>query len=293
MHNFLPKLKKKSQLAPYFVPAPDGVPLTLSITLTLLVVCTVACSHNDGVTNLNAWPILNVLNFSTANTNYYPLYESLTGTILCILSWFINLIHEGLDLGKHTLEMQKAFKVGFILFLLSEVMFFFAIFWSYLYFYINPSIWIGGVWPPIGIECLNYMQLPLANTLILLASGFAVNWAHRWITDGKRKLAIKSITITLMYGWLFAWLQFLEYGLADYSFNDSIYGSIFYFGTGFHGAHVLLGIFALSIAYLRIWNKEFTRQHHIGFWAAAIYWHFVDIVWIGLYTVFYFWCGTN
>lgn len=281
------RLRSQSQLAPYYVPPGDGVAFSFSIALTTLAVSLVACMHNDGFINISSWPLMDILTFRTSTTTYYPLYEGLLGSLACLSAWFINLVHEGRILGQHTIAMQIAFKVGFALFLLSEIMFFFAIFWSYLYFYINPSLWIGGVWPPIGVESLNFLQLPLTNTLILLSSGFSVNWAHRWIVKGKRKLALISMMVTLVYGLLFTWLQFLEYGLATYSINDSIYGSIFYFGTGFHGIHVLLGVMALTIAFYRILFKTITTQHHIGFWAGAIYWHFVDVIWIALYAIFY------
>jgi heme/copper-type cytochrome/quinol oxidase subunit 1/heme/copper-type cytochrome/quinol oxidase subunit 2 len=285
--------KANKQKSPFFVPRPDAVAFALSVALTISLISVVACLHTDAA-NLADWPVYSFFLEKRADlTNgniqiIYPIIDSTIAVFICILVWFLKLIIESKN-GKHTFEMQKAFKNAFLLFLLSEIMFFFAIFWTYLYFYINPSIWSGGIWPPVGIEALNFLHLPLANTCLLVASGFAVNWCHRWISAGFRKHAITALTITLLYGWIFVWFQFLEYGLADYSLNDSVYGSIFYMGTGFHGAHVFFGIVGLSLALGRLLYNSITRKHYVGFWAAAIYWHFVDIVWLFLYFIFYVW----
>jgi cytochrome c oxidase subunit 3 len=179
-----------------------------------------------------------------------------------------------------------------ILFIVSEVMFFFAFFWAFFHSSLAPTIEIGSVWPPLGIEVLNPWDIPLLNTLILLLSGVTVTWAHHSIVAGERKQAIISLTLTVSLGIIFTIFQALEYIEANFTISDSVYGSTFYMATGFHGFHVLIGTIFLSVCLLRLFYKHFTRQHHFGFEAAAWYWHFVDVVWLFLFITIYWWGGS-
>jgi len=160
---------------------------------------------------------------------------------------------------------------------------------DFFHFSLSPSIWIGGVWPPKGVHVLDAMALPLLNTIILISSGVTVTWAHRCIIKNSRKYTIHGIIYTVLYGAIFTFFQGFEYNNAVFSINDSVYGSIFYMTTGFHGLHVLVGTIFLLVCLIRHINYHFFKQHHIGFVCAVWYWHFVDVVWIFLFLCVYIW----
>jgi cytochrome c oxidase subunit 3 len=168
-------------------------------------------------------------------------------------------------------------------------MFFFAFFWAFFHFSISPSIWIGNVWPPKGIHTLDSMALPLLNTVILLSSGAVVTWAHRAIVSDAREATTKGLFYTVVYGIFFTAFQKFEYDNATFSINDSVYGSIFYMTTGFHGLHVFVGTLFLVVCLIRHLDYHFFTNHHIGFICAVWYWHFVDVVWIFLFLCVYIW----
>jgi heme/copper-type cytochrome/quinol oxidase subunit 3 len=177
-----------------------------------------------------------------------------------------------------------------MLFLVSEVMFFFALFWTFFHSSLSPDIGIGGIWPPKGINIIPYYQLPLLNTIILLTSGASITWSHLLFTAGERKILVSyPLALTILHGFIFTFVQGYEYVHASFTISDSIYGSIFYLITGFHGFHVILGTVALIIAYLRLVHGSFTISNHLGLIFAIWYWHFVDVIWIFLYIIVYWW----
>jgi len=133
--------------------------------------------------------------------------------------------------------------------------------------------------------------VPLLNTIILLTSGATVTWAHHAIIYGSRFNSILSLILTIIFALFFTSLQVLEYCQTFFNISDSIYGSVFFMATGFHGAHVLIGTIFLIICTIRLINHRFTKQHHFGFEAAAWYWHFVDVVWLFLFITIYWWGG--
>ena len=132
-----------------------------------------------------------------------------------------------------------------------------------------PTIEIGGVWPPIGVNPLDPFSIPLLNTAILLSSGATVTWAHHGMISGKRKEAIGSLALTVILGLIFTGLQAMEYYEASFTITDSVYGSTFFVTTGAHGGHVLIGSTFLLVCLYRLINFQFTRHHHLGFEAAA------------------------
>lgn len=223
------------------------------------------------------------------DTGFYQMVISLLFVFFCLYRWFSDVITEATFEGNHTLKVRQGLRYGMFLFIVSEVMFFFSFFWAFFHFSLNPSIYIGAVWPPYGLQVLNPWGLPFLNTLILLYSGISVTWAHRCIKAGLYNKTTISLAITIGAGLLFTSLQLKEYIEAPFSINDSVYGSIFYLATGFHGFHVLIGTIFLIVCLLRHLNYHFTREHHLGFEAASWYWHFVDIVWIFLYLIVYLW----
>jgi len=155
-----------------------------------------------------------------------------------------------------------------------------------------PTIEIGTIWPPKGIEVFNPVEVPLLNTLILLCSGATVTWAHHAITAGNKSEAVIGLILTCVLAIIFTALQGFEYVSANFTISDGIYGSTFFMATGFHGFHVLIGTIFLTVCLFRLSLDHFTIQHHFGFEAAAFYWHFVDVVWLFLYVAIYFWGGS-
>lgn len=206
-------------------------------------------------------------------------------------TWWRDITREATFQGHHTLVVQRGLKYGMLLFILSEVMFFFSFFWAFFHSSLGPELHIGGVWPPVGIQTINAFDVPLLNTVILLSSGATVTWAHHAIIAGDRKNAINALVVTIILAAIFTFLQGMEYLEAPFTIADSVYGSVFFVSTGFHGLHVLIGTIFLTVMLIRLIRHHFTKHHHIGFEAAAWYWHFVDIVWLFLYVFIYWWGG--
>jgi cytochrome c oxidase subunit 3 len=200
-----------------------------------------------------------------------------------------------------------------ILFIASEVMFFFAWFWAYFNSALFPLDVSIGTWPPQGIVTFDPWHLPLINTLILLTSGSTVTWAHHAILTGDRKGAIQGLILTVLLGMSFTGIQAYEYNHAAFTFGlngamlmplmdeahrsltagvgnlGAIYGTTFFMATGFHGAHVIIGTIFLTVCLGRAIAGHFTPTRHFGFEAAAWYWHFVDVVWLFLFACIYVW----
>ena len=205
--------------------------------------------------------------------------------------WWRDVVREATYEGHHTHVVQVGLRYGMILFIVSEIMFFFAFFWAFFNASVAPTIEIGSIWPPLGIEVLNAFEVPLLNTVILLLSGATVTWAHHAIVAGNRREAILGLLFTVALGIIFTLLQLFEYIDAPFNISDGIYGSTFYLATGFHGFHVMIGTIFLAVCLFRLINHHFTREHHFGFEAAAWYWHFVDVVWLFLFVSIYWWGG--
>jgi cytochrome c oxidase subunit 3 len=180
-----------------------------------------------------------------------------------------------------------------ILFIASEVMFFLAWFWAFFDSSLFPSHVeaVGHQWPPKGIEVLNPWGFPLLNTLILLCSGTTVTYAHHALIHGNRNGLKLGLWLTILLGLTFTSIQAYEYAHAPFAFKGNIYGATFFMATGFHGFHVIVGTIFLSVCLLRAYRGDFTPRQHFGFEAAAWYWHFVDVVWLFLFTSIYVWGG--
>jgi heme/copper-type cytochrome/quinol oxidase subunit 3 len=221
----------------------------------------------------------------------YVLSSGLILLVTGLFIWVKDVVREGTFQGHHTKPVQVGLRYGMLLFILSEVMFFFAFFWAFFHASLVPNIEIGGVWPPPGIEVLNPWEVPLLNTVVLLSSGATCTWAHHALLEGNRSHAIYGLVFTVLLGAFFTSLQAMEYIECTFRMSDGIYGSAFYLATGFHGAHVLIGTTFLLVCLLRQVKGHFTRTHHFGFEAAAWYWHFVDVVWLFLFVSIYWWGG--
>ena len=204
-------------------------------------------------------------------------------------TWWRDIIREATFEDCHTAVVQKGLRLGMILFIVSEVMFFFAFFWAFFHSSISPAYNIGGVWPPKAITTINTYTIPLTNTFILLTSGAAVTWSHHALLARAKKHTLVSLIFTLVLALLFTGLQGLEYINAPFNISDGVYGSCFYLTTGFHGFHVFVGTIAIFVSFVRIILNHFTNKHHFGFESAIWYWHFVDVVWLFLFINVYWW----
>ncbi len=263
-------IRKKYQVHPFHMVLPSIWPLYTSISLLCI---TASC-------------VLTIHGFSSSK---YFLYISINIVIFSMLFWFRDIISESTYLGNHTLAVQRGLYIGIALFIISEALFFFAIFWTFFHSALSPTIDLGGQWPPKGIEAINALELPTLNTIILLSSAITVTFSHHSVIQGMRKGALAGLLLTIFLAMLFTGLQAIEYSVSSFTISDGIYGSCFYFGTGFHGIHVIIGTIFLAISMWRILLYQITETHHLGYESAIFYWHFVDIVWIILFIAVYFW----
>jgi cytochrome c oxidase subunit 3 len=242
----------------------------------------------------------------------------LTGAVIVIVmlfGWFGTVINESLA-GKYNDQVDTSFRMGMGWFIFSEVMFFAAFFGALFYARMYSVPWLGGasnnamtnellwsgfeaVWPTNGpgdvggeYTPMGAWGIPAINTLILLSSGVTVTWAHWGLKKGDRTQLILGLMATVALGFLFLGLQAYEYSHAWHEMNlklgTGIYGTTFYMLTGFHGLHVTLGATMLLVILIRSMKGHFTNEHHFAFEAVAWYWHFVDVVWLGLF-VFVYW----
>lgn len=210
-------------------------------------------------------------------------------TILTSIQWWRDVIRESTFQGLHTLKVIKRIKIGIILFIVSEILFFTSFFWAYFHSRIAPSIEIGINWPPKGIIAFNPINIPILNTIILLRSGVTITWAHNSLLTKNYNQIIQRIIITVILGLYFSILQLYEYIESPFCISDSVYGATFFIATGFHGLHVIIGTIFILVSRIRIKKLHFSSEHHVGFEASAWYWHFVDVVWLFLYISIYWW----
>ena len=253
---------------PFHLVEPSPWPLFASISALFITTGTTAWIHN-----YNSTPI--ILGFSLI--------------LLIIIQWWRDISREGTLQGCHTSLVVSGLRWGIILFITSEICFFFGFFWAFFHSSLAPSPEIGCSWPPTGIYIINPFSVPLLNTAILLSSGVSVTWAHHRLLTGNRKNSLIALLLTIVLGAYFTLLQAGEYFEATFSIADSVYGATFFVTTGFHGLHVIIGTIFLLTCLFRTIAHHFSSNHHFGFEAAAWYWHFVDVVWIFLYLSLYWW----
>ena len=223
------------------------------------------------------------------------------GVLYTMLEWWRDVVKEAEE-GFCTPVVQIGQRYGMVLFIASEVMFFVAWFWAYFNVSLFPgtteslgaltgqvdrSALIGAVWPPAGTATFDPWHLPLINTIILLTSGATVTWAHHALQHGDRKGTRNGLIVTILLGLTFTCVQAYEYAHAGFGFAGDLYGTTFFMATGFHGFHVIVGTIFLSVCLLRVVKGQMTPRQHFGFEAAAWYWHFVDVVWLFLFSVIY------
>jgi cytochrome c oxidase subunit 3 len=257
-------------------------------------------AHGYHLVDPSPWPFVGAISclfITTGAVMYMHSYQGgdlllLLGILMVITTmivWWRDIIRESTFEGHHTYIVQQGLRYGMILFIVSEILFFVAFFWAFFHSSLAPSVELGAIWPPKGIEVLNQWEVPLLNTVILLSSGATVTWAHHSIVSGERFGAILGLLLTVILALIFTALQGMEYYEAPFTIADGVYGSTFFIATGFHGLHVIIGTIFLSICLIRLIKYHFTNHHHFGFEAAAWYFHFVDVVWLFLFVSIYWW----
>jgi cytochrome c oxidase subunit 3 len=226
------------------------------------------------------------------------------GVLYTMIGWWSDVVKEA-NRGDHTPVVSIGLRYGMVLFIASEVMFFVAWFWMFFemaLFHGQRTLsaidevraaWAS--WPPKGVTTINPFDLPLINTIILLLSGTTVTWAHHALQHNDRKGAKLGLLLTVLLGLSFTAIQAYEYTgiIKEHLFfgpdaaNSQLFGNAFFMATGFHGFHVIIGTIFLTVCLIRLNAGGFTPTKHFGLEAAAWYWHFVDVVWLFLFTFVY------
>ncbi|MEO1641611.1 MAG: cytochrome c oxidase subunit 3 [Pseudomonadota bacterium] len=223
----------------------------------------------------------------------YIFLMGLAAVLYVMFAWWADVVAES-NAGDHTPVVRIGLRYGFIMFIMSEVMFFAAWFWSFFKHAIYPmEEYVGTAYVAPEFYQVDAFHLPLINTLILLCSGMAVTWAHHALVhENNRKDVENGLLLAVILGIAFTALQGYEYAYLlgqDWTFGGDEFFSNFFMATGFHGFHVVIGTIFLFVCYLRVRAGHFTPEKHIGFEAAAWYWHFVDVVWLFLFFAVYIW----
>jgi cytochrome c oxidase subunit 3 len=288
-------------------------------------------NHDYHIIDPSPWPFLGAMGglvmliggilFMSPNSPMQQPWILLVGLAIVLYTmfvWWRDVVAEGNNGVDHTPVVRLGLRMGFILFVMSEVMFFSAWFWAFFKFALFPMVdysmtpeelQAAGIAAealttatsngPDGIPLNERVQtfdpwdLPLINTMILLLSGCTVTWAHHQLIEGgqgkKRSNLIFGLLLTCLLGGIFTAFQAYEYSHAAFGFSENVYGAVFFMATGFHGFHVIVGTIFLTVCLFRARAGHFTDKQHVGFEAAAWYWHFVDVVWLFLFVCVYIW----
>ncbi len=267
------------QSHPYHLVDPSPLPLLASLCAFMLVGGAALFMHDHA-------------------PGQYVMIAGFLGVLACMYAWWKTVIREGIVGKHHTGVVQRGLRMGMVLFILSEVMFFSAFFWAFFNASLFPRLpledtWdiFAGIWPPEGIVTFDAWDLPFINTLILLLSGTTVTWAHHALLEGNNRGLVQGLACTVALGVLFTLTQAYEYHHAAFGFTDGVYASAFYMATGFHGVHVIIGTIFLAVCLVRATRGTLTKDGHLGLEFAAWYWHFVDVVWLFLFVCVYWWGG--
>ncbi|HEY5637608.1 MAG TPA: cytochrome c oxidase subunit 3 [Burkholderiales bacterium] len=279
-----------SQRQHYYVPQPMPWPIIGSASLFLMA--------------LGA-----VFVFNGAAAGWISIAAGLVSLVYMMFRWFGDVIRES-EAGKYGGWEDVSFRWGMSFFIFSEVMFFAAFFGALFWARVmsvpdlatlesNEVLWPGFTahWPSAGpafTEAFSTMSawgLPAINTFLLLSSGVTITIAHWALKENKRGLLSMFMFFTIALGVIFLFVQAYEYGHAYADLNlklsTGVYGSTFFMLTGFHGFHVTVGAIMLCVIWVRCMKGHFKPEHHFAFEAVAWYWHFVDVVWLGLFILVY------
>lgn len=248
-------------------------PLYTAISILSIMINSILMinNYNTGFNN----NIINIIAFLILNTNLYL--------------WWKDIIKESLYKGEHTSTVSKGLKLGFLLFLISEFLIFSSFFFGYFYISLIPDILFSTLWPPKAILSINSYSIPLLNTAILFFSGLTITAAQYFILNNNKSDGFIYIFLTLFLALFFLFLQSLEYFASPFSINDSVFGSSFFLLTGFHGLHVIIGFLFILFSFFRFNSFHFSSSGALHFSFSALYYHFVDIIWIFLFFSLYLW----
>ncbi len=280
----------------YYVPHGSHWPVVGSIGLLFLMV------------GVSTW-------LNGGDIGFYVMLAGFGIIIFMMAGWFSEVVGESLN-GLYNAQVDQSFRQGMFWFIFSEVMVFLAFFGTLFYarnmsipwlggesnnFFTNLLLWQGyeSTWPTNGpgnvggeYSAMGPLGLPLINTALLLTSSVTLTIAHHALLENKRNIVKFFLAATFVLGFIFVYLQGVEYYEAYHHMNlkltSGIYGSTFFMLTGLHGFHVTLGAIMLLVIWFRVLKGHFTGDNHFAFEAVAWYWHFVDVVWVGLY-VFVYW----
>ncbi|MCG2585359.1 cytochrome c oxidase subunit 3 [Massilia sp. TS11] len=284
-------MKSPQATAPYyFVPGPSKYPVLAGMSLLLTM-----AGASAWVNGISWGPAANI--------------AGILATLCVLYFWFGTAIAES-EAGQYSDKIDLSYRWSMSWFIFSEVMFFGAFFGALYYARSITMPWLADldhkvIWPdyqgiwagasPAGtVESFTKMgpfPIPTLNTALLLTSGVTLTIAHHALRAGQRSKTALWLFLTVLLGATFMGFQAYEYIHAYHELNlkltSGIYGSTFFMLTGFHGFHVTMGAIMLSVVLYRVIRGDFTAERHFGFEGAAWYWHFVDVVWLGLYVVVY------
>lgn len=217
---------------------------------------------------------------------------SLIGVVLVLFyffMWFNDLYIDSAIFGKYNRKIRACIVYGFMLFILSEVCFFSGFFWAYYDRFFHPTMFTGASALPFGLQPIYKSTTPFIATLLLMSSGVIFNYCAYLLRVGNWDNPVIYYAIGLVFGFLFLVIQFVEYKyILKFNITETVFGSLFYLLTGFHGLHVIVGMIFLTTTYVFLSLKYFyTKERHISMSLAIIYWHFVDIIWIFLFFSIY------
>lgn len=257
--------------------------------------------HGYHLVDPSPWPALTrfcLLWLTTSQVLFFHQYAGaatlLTGAlcalVYCASIWWRDVNREGV-LGFHTRKVKNGQHLGMQQFIVSEAAFFVGLLWAALHCALMPTIQVGMSWPPVGIVPVNWTALPFANTLILQRSYFTCNAALHAMHNNEKQKTSLFLGVTVFQGVVFLFGQYLEYTEAAFTFSDSAFGSTFYQTTGFHGFHVLVGRLYLVVCMFQV--KSSSAHQNVALELAALYWHFVDIVWVFVLILVYIWGGAQ
>lgn len=257
-------------------------------------------AHGYHLVDPSPWPVVSTIatygwfiNIALLTNGYInnPSVLLINSLVLAIsiLIWTKDIVQESTYQGKHTSLVKNGLLLGFILFIISEAMFFVGIFWAYGHSALNPVIELGSQWPPVGIQTIGPFDLPLFNTIVLLASGATITYCHHALIANDYYNSLYSLIATVLLAILFTACQYIEYTNCLFTISDSVFGSTFFLGTGFHAYHILTGTVFISVCIIRLYKLQFNPQRHINLLVTIWLWHFLDIVWLFLFVIFYYW----
>ena len=288
---------------PFHLPNFSPWPLLLSILVLSFVLCIIFYIHGFYINSFKFKLIISI---------------NILFILIILINWFFDIFDESYKYN-HNERVLQGLQYGMILFIISEIFFFLCFFSSFIYYSLSPNIFIGCMWPPLGIKMGSIYGIPFLNTYFLLSSGLTLYYAELNILKKKRinkfvllennniinnkfwdnkqswinRLnTIEGFLMTLTYGFIFLLMQYYEYNVATFDMTDSVYGSIFYLMTGFHGFHVIIGLIFIYICIENHGRFFYDSSYsNLSFKCAIWYWHFVDIVWIFLFILVYWWGG--